>query len=98
MKLISEIQITPIKPKNGLIAFTSFVLFESFYLSSIGIMTRLNGGYRLLYPTKKINFKQISLFYPINKSTSRQIEEEVIKTYEKVMNNDRYYLNNNTTK
>ena len=41
---VSEIQIIPIKPQNGLIAFASLVLNENLYLGSIGIMTRPKGG------------------------------------------------------
>jgi len=41
---LSEIQIIPIKPQNGLVGFASFVLDGSLYLGSIGIMTRPQGG------------------------------------------------------
>lgn len=89
---ISEIQIIPIKPNNGLIAFVSFVLNESLYLSSIGIITRPQGGYRLLYPTKKIGDRNINIFHPINKQFAIEIEDMVLKKLKKVMNsnNDRH--------
>lgn len=51
---ISEIQITPIKPQNGLVAFASCLINKGLYLGSIGILTRLEGGYRLTYPTKSV--------------------------------------------
>ena len=55
---ITEIQITPIKPKNGLVAFASIVLENNIHLGSIGIYTKLDGsGYRITYPTKKVGFK-----------------------------------------
>jgi len=41
---ISEINITPIKPVDGLVAFASFVLEDSLYCGAVGIVTRLNGG------------------------------------------------------
>lgn len=87
---ISEIQIIPIKPQNGLVGFVSFVLDQSIYLGSIGIFTRPEGGYRLVYPSKKVGFKNINIFYPINKSFAEIIEKEVIRKFEDVMNNDRY--------
>ena len=90
MKKITEIQITPIKPKNGLVAFASFVLFESVYCSSIGIITRPQGGYRLLFPTKKVGDRNISIFNPINCDFGDHVTKEVIKTYEEVTNSDRY--------
>jgi len=90
--LISEIQIIPIKPINGLVAFASFVLDNKLYLGSIGIMTRPQGGYRLVYPSKKVGMKRINIYYPINKKTAQQIETEVINHLEDVMNkqNDRH--------
>lgn len=86
-KLISEIQIIPIKPVNGLVAFASFILDSKVYLGSIGIMTRPQGGYRLVYPSKKVGLKNINTFYPINKEIADEIETEVINHLEDVMNN-----------
>jgi len=77
---ITEIQIIPVKPKDGLVGFASFVYNDSFYMGSIGIYTRLEGGYRLTYPTKT-NF---NLFYPIKKDVADVIEKEVIKKFEEV--------------
>ena len=87
---VSEIQIIPIKPQNGLVAFASFVLNDCLYLGSIGIITRPEGGYRLLYPTKKVGIRNINIFHPINKSFAETIEKEVINKFEDVMKNDRY--------
>lgn len=84
---LSEIQIIPIKPQNGLVAFASFVWDKSLYLGSIGIMTRPQGGYRLVYPTKKVADRSLNIFYPINKETAQLIESEVVKQFEEVMNN-----------
>ena len=84
---LSEIQIIPIKPQNGLVAFASFVLDESLYLGSIGIMTRPQGGYRLVYPTKKVADRNLNIFYPINREFALAIEDEVVKQFEEVMNN-----------
>jgi DNA-binding cell septation regulator SpoVG len=88
---VSEIQIIPIKPQDGLIAFVSFVLNDSLYLGSIGIITRPEGGYRLVYPTKKLGLRNINIFHPINKVISESIEKEVIAKFEDVMKkHDRY--------
>ena len=84
---LSEIQIIPIKPQNGLVAFASFVWDKILYLGSIGIMTRPQGGYRLVYPTKKVADRNLNIFYPINKETAQLIESEVVKQFEEVMNN-----------
>jgi len=88
---ISEIQIVPIKPKDGLVGFVSFVLNENLYLGSIGINTRPKGGYRLTYPTKMVGNRNINIFHPINKEFASQIETEIINRFEEVMNqNDRH--------
>lgn len=88
---LTEIQIAPIKPQNGLVAFTSFILDKNLYLGSIGIVTRPRGGYRLTYPTKKVGIKDLNVFYPINKQFAEEIERRVIEKLEEVMNrNDRH--------
>ena len=77
---VSEIEIIPIKPQSGLIAFACFVLDEKYYVSSVAIYTRLDGsGYRLVYPTKKIGERNINIFHPINREASEAISEAVIK-------------------
>ncbi len=86
MGRITEIQIIPIKPKDGLVAFASFVLDSSLYLGSVGIATRLQGGYRLIYPTKRSGSKDMNVFHPINKAFAEVVEHEVVKRFEEVMN------------
>jgi len=56
------------------------VLFnDCLYLSSIGIHKKFDGsGYRITYPTKKIGDKDINIYHPINKETSKLIEDEII--------------------
>ena len=85
---ITEVQITPIKPKDGLIAFASVVVENSLYLGFIGVYTRLDGsGYRLTYPTKKIGDNSINIYHPINKETSKAIEQAVFKKLKDIFNN-----------
>ena len=81
---ISEIQITPIKPINGLVGFAGFVLDGAFYLGSIGIFTRPQGGYRLTYPTKSNGINNLNVFYPINKQIAVLVEKSVLSEFEKV--------------
>lgn len=92
MKLISEIDIVPIKPIRGLIGFASFVLYESVYCGSVGIYTRPEGGYRLTFPKRSISGKSLDIYYPITKELGKAIQDEVIKKYEDVvrLENDRY--------
>lgn len=90
---LTEIQIFPIKPQNGLVAFASFVLDGNLYLGSIGVVTRPAGGYRLVYPTKKVADRSLNIFYPINREFAEMVEAEVVKRLEEVMKgnqNDRH--------
>lgn len=101
--IISEVEIIPIKPKNGLIAIGSLVLDGGVYLGSIGIHAKLGGGYRLTFPNKKIGDKEINIFHPINKEASRSIENALIKKVEQLFSiqksneaqNDRHTRNCN---
>ena len=81
---LSEIQIIPIRPKDGIVAFASFVLDSWLYCGSIAIMTRPQGGYRLLYPTKKVADRNLPLFHPIRRDIAQQIEQTVIAALENV--------------
>lgn len=77
---ISEINLTPIKPKNGHVAFASIVIDDSLYLGSIGVHVRNDGTYRLLYPTKNSGTgKWQNVYYPISRDASYQIESAILE-------------------
>lgn len=83
---ITEVQITPIKPKDGLIAFASVVVENSLYLGFLGVYTRLDGtGYRITYPTKKVGENSLNIYHPTNKETSKVIEEAIIIKVKEIM-------------
>lgn len=79
---ISEVQVVPVKPQNGLVGLAGLVFDNCLYLSSLGIYTRPSGGYRLTYPTKKIGGANI--FHPINKDIGEQIERAVAAKFEEI--------------
>lgn len=86
---ISEIQVIPVKPRDGLIGFASFVLDEKYYVGSVAIYTRLNGsGFRLVYPTKKVGEKNINVFHPINSEVGKAIDEAVINKVNELFDED----------
>ena len=86
---ISEVQIEFIKPQNGLIAFASFVIEDSFYISSVAIHRKLGGGgYRLTYPSKGKH----TLCHPINKKTSQAIEKAIFCKLKNVMNKVNHHV------
>jgi DNA-binding cell septation regulator SpoVG len=82
---ITEIQIVPIIPRDGIVAFASVIFEDAFYLGSIAIITRPHGGYRLSYPTRKLVGTNVRVFYPINKEVAALIEQAVIEKYESVV-------------
>lgn len=79
---ITEVQIIPIKPNNGLVAFASCVLNNSLYVGSIAIHQKLDAsGYRLTYPTKKIGNDNMHVYHPITKIASEAIETTILGHY-----------------
>lgn len=84
MARISEIEIVPISPRDGLVGFASFTLHDEIRCNSVAIMSRPSGGYRLVFPTKKVSGKYMGVFYPINHLAGSAIENAVIKKYEDV--------------
>jgi len=83
---VKEIQVIPVKPHNGLIAFASCVIDGRLYLGSIAIYTKLKQeGFRLVYPTKKIGDTNIPIFHPVNKDTAEAIHNAVIEKLEKLL-------------
>lgn len=84
MSVFEEVQIIPIKPRDGLVAFASVVLDQSIYLGGIGIYTRPEGGYRLTYPTRKSGLNSFPIYHPISKEFTDHLTEIVISKYEEV--------------
>lgn len=81
---VSEVNVVPIRPKDGLVAFASCVIDDSLYLGSIAVHTRPSGEYRLVFPTKTIGDARVNVFNPINKSAGVVITEAVTKKCDEV--------------
>lgn len=82
--LISEIQIIPVKPKDGLVAFASCVINNSLYIGNIAIYTSPTNteGYRLVYPLKVLtNGKEINCVHPITKEAGETIAKSIINKF-----------------
>lgn len=91
---ITEVQIVPINPRDGLVAFASVVLDDELFLGSLGIHVRPDGTYRLTYPTKKLGQSQVGICHPIRRELGRSIENAVIRrcqdVFERGEDHDRY--------
>lgn len=85
---ISEVQIIPIKPKNGLVAFASCVINNYLYLGNIALYTSPSRpeGYRLVYPSKVLpNGKEVNCVHPINKKAGELISVKIIEKYKEFL-------------
>jgi DNA-binding cell septation regulator SpoVG len=93
---LTEIEIYPIKPQEGLIGFVSFVLNEQFYIGNVGLHLRPSGDIRLLYPQKLLgNGKAVNCFHPITKSAGNKIIDQISNEYNALVNKS---LNENVEK
>ncbi len=98
---VTEVQVMPIKPVSGLVGFASVVIDDEIYLGSIGIHVRLDGTFRITYPTKKVGAGQLNIFHPIRREAGRLIEQAIIVRCEEIFNEkreesyDRYNQNRN---
>jgi DNA-binding cell septation regulator SpoVG len=81
---ITEVQIIPVKPSGGLVAFASCVINGTLYAGNIAIHTSLSApdGLRLVYPDKILpNGKVINCFHPITKEAGEVIKKAIVSKY-----------------
>jgi len=86
--VVSEIQIIPVKPKDGLVSFASCVINNQLYLGNLAIYSSPSSpdGFRLVYPSRALNNgKQIKIAYPINKETGFAIQKQIVEQYLKLI-------------
>ena len=78
---ISEVNLIPVKPDEGLVAFATCVLENAYYIGSIAIYTKLNGGIRLVFPTKIVGARQMNIHHPISHEAHRDIQRAIEEKY-----------------
>ena len=77
---ITEVRVSAIKPKNGLLALASVVIDGKLQLNSIGIYARMDGvGYRITYPTKAARNHDCYVYRPITEEMSTEIALAVLR-------------------
>lgn len=75
---VTKVELLPIRPQNGLMAFASIELDERFYIGSIGVHRRRDGmGYRITYPTRKVGESSVTVCHPLAPELSRTIEQAI---------------------
>lgn len=85
---VSEIQIIPVKPKNGLVSFASCVINGQFYLGGLAIYTCPSSpeGFRVVYPTKVLNNgTKLDLAHPITREVGVTIQKKIVEEYLKLI-------------
>jgi stage V sporulation protein G len=91
--VVSEIQIVPIKPQNGLCGFATCVIGNQFFVGNIGIYSSPSSkdGFRLVFPNKKLASGQVvDCFHPINKEAEQQVTSAIVRRYLGLMDNFHY--------
>ncbi len=84
--VIKKVEIIPIKPQEGLLAFASIVIDDHFYVGSIGIHKKRDGnGFRITFPTRKVGNHQLTICHPITPEFSKAIESAIISKAEEVL-------------
>lgn len=77
---VTEVQVTLIKPRDGLIGFANVVVDDQLFLGGIGIHRKLSGdGYRLTYPNRRVGDASFDIFHPIRRPIGQAIEQAVIE-------------------
>ena len=87
MDEVTNIDIQPVKPNKGLVAFVSFT-YAGLILSSVAVYSKLDGsGYRVVYPDRFLpNGKKMQVFYPENREIGEKISNAITKKYEEFLN------------
>ena len=87
---ISEIQIVPVKPNNGLVAFATAIINNQFYIAHIAIYSAptVPLGYRLVYPDKTLsNGKRVDCFHPVTQESGKEVSRAIISKDVELMDN-----------
>ena len=84
---ISEVEVAPIRPRDGLLAFCSVLLGEQLFIGGIALHTASPPRhYRLVYPARSLASGQpIRFVYPVTRALGDEIERAVSMRYENVM-------------
>ena len=83
---ISEVSVTPIRPKDTLVAFCSFVYRNEFFLGDVALHLDPSGGYSLRYPAKVLfNGSKCQVHYPLSAEIAEVIKSAIIKKYEELI-------------
>jgi len=80
---ISNIEIIPINPRKGHVAFASCDINNCIHLDGIGIHSRRDGsGFRLTFPSKLLaNGRHLDIYFPITKEAGDIFQKAIVGSY-----------------
>jgi len=86
-EIISEVVFFPIKPTNkGVVGFVSFTYSNLFRINDCAIVTKREGGYRIVYPIKILpNGKTVNTIYPLSAKIAKPIEDFLLYAYDEFL-------------
>jgi DNA-binding cell septation regulator SpoVG len=83
---VNKVEIVPIKPHEGLLAFANIEIDDQIYIGSIGVHKRRDGtGYRITFPTRKVGGYQMTICHPTKPDLSKEIESAITSKAEEVL-------------
>ena len=87
---VSNIEIVPISPRRGHVAFASCELNGCVRLDGIGIHSRRDGsGFRLTFPSKLLaNGRYLDLYFPTTKEAGDTFQNAIVSSYLELMGLD----------
>lgn len=83
---VTKIEIIPIRPRDGLMAFASVEIDDRFYIGSIGVYKKRDcTGYRITFPTKKVGDHSLTICHPTTPELSKEIESAITNKAEQML-------------
>lgn len=86
-ELITRISVTPIRPRDTLVAFCSCVYREELYLGDLALHVESSGNdYKICYPVKVLfNKSRSHIVFPLNSEISDLIKNAIVSKYEEII-------------
>lgn len=83
---VTKVEIVPMQPRDGLMAFASIEIDDRFYIGSIGVYKKRDcTGYRITFPTRKVGDHSLTICHPTKPELSKEIESAITNKAEQVL-------------
>jgi DNA-binding cell septation regulator SpoVG len=75
---ITNIDIVPIRSREGLLGFASCYFCRNLFLGNIAVRKNRQGDYWILFPVKQVGNRNFEIFHPVNRAATTALEEAII--------------------